>query len=103
MPAYCASHEMSAPAASRRRTVALLIDGPIPSPEISVTGVDMWSVGVRWSGRGNQVAEMSGQAREDDGRERCGRRATNLSDPAHLAQPSVEQHEAEDGNSLTSP
>jgi hypothetical protein len=32
---------MSAPAASRRRTVALLIEGPIPSPEISVTGVGM--------------------------------------------------------------
>src|SRR3954462_8297751 len=39
MPATCSSQAMSAPAALRIRTVAAVIDGPMPSPGISVTCV----------------------------------------------------------------
>src|SRR5690242_11528465 len=41
MPAARSSHVMPASAASRSRTVARLIDGPIPSPGIRVTLVAM--------------------------------------------------------------
>src|SRR5215831_3410434 len=39
MPATCVSHSISAPAALRILTVALLMDGPMPSPGMRVTAV----------------------------------------------------------------
>src|SRR5215207_8445037 len=100
MPAYCASHWMSAPAASRSLTVALLIEGPIPSPEIRVTGVGMVMTERRWSANGDEVGEVARDAREQRSRERRRRIARHLARPAHVADPAVDQDGAEDGNSL---
>src|SRR5215207_4323425 len=101
MPAYCGSHAMSAPAASRRRTVALLMDGPIPSPEIRVTGVGISMDRKRWSTDGDQVGEVARHAREQRARERRRRIAHGLARPADVANARVDQDGAEDGNSLT--
>src|SRR5829696_5801936 len=93
---------MSTPAASRMRTVALLIDGPMPSPGMSVTGVPI-AMPCSASGGRDQVGGVCGQAGEQPGRgevERPGRGeiegvAPDVTDPPDVARAAVEHGEAE--------
>src|SRR5579871_2245356 len=76
-PASWRSHEISAPAASSSRTVASVIDGPMPSPGISVTervmlndGLCLWSMVCKqrslW--RHDQIGDARRQGVEHRGR-----------------------------------
>src|ERR1051325_8921211 len=102
IPASCVSHSICAPAAASNRTVALAIDGPMPSPGISVTCVDIrWAERDRSSAllRRNHVGETRGDTRRDLwSKRRCGI-ARHLADPAHVRSPRVEQDESKDAAS----
>src|SRR5918992_2528622 len=62
IPASCSSQAMSAPAASRMRTVAAVIEGPMPSPGIRVTVVFAMRLG--GSGGDDEVRDSSGDVGE---------------------------------------
>src|SRR5882672_3386923 len=76
MPATCASQVMPAPAASRSRTVARLIDGPIPSPGIRVTVVDIAS-GVELKVR-EKIAPLAAHDEVRDGPRQRGRQHARI-------------------------
>src|SRR5438105_5174076 len=90
MPATCSSQLISAPAASSSRTVARVIDGPIPSPGISVTFVDMLS-----SSTHNEIHESCRQYSPEDAGIRARGIALHLSDPAGLREARVNEGETQ--------
>src|SRR5438552_8770160 len=85
IPATCTSPSIVAPVASSTRTVAAVIDGPMPSPGISVTGVPMeFSVGIGSSAASRRDEEIGDSRR--DARHRGARGASRSA--AHVAHPS---------------
>src|SRR5690242_13455592 len=65
IPASRRSHSNEAPAASRMRTVASVMSGPMPSPGINVQGTPIWE-SVSTSG-GEEIGHAAGEASGDGG------------------------------------
>src|ERR1035437_4945768 len=90
-PASWRSHVMSARAASSRRTVASVIEGPMPSPGISVTERDMLSLRALRSD--DQVRDARRERADEVGWHRGCRIGTDLAEPDDRAALAIREGE----------
>src|SRR3954466_11436483 len=97
MPATCSSHSMSAPAASRSRTVARLIDGPMPSPGIRVTLVDMplCVLSAELLATDDQLRHAAGKRAREHARVRARRVAVDGAHPSRLGEARIHEGESQ--------
>src|SRR5687768_16657717 len=88
-PAVCLSQAIDAPAASRMRTVASVMLGPMPSPGIRVIRVLMRLGEGSW--RGEQVGDPPREAGRDGGYRRRRHFGGDIAGPLNLGQACIDE------------